>query len=841
MTRVTRVTGLISIVVASGAVYLQAVRTSAVTGTAGLESRVITVPLALRAARQAFAPATAEPAVAACRGALVGKFCVGCHNARLKTGGIVLEGLDPAGVGTHADVWEKVARKVRAGSMPPVGVPRPDDATFTAFVDTLEKDLDRASATNVNPGRRPSVHRLNRAEYRNAISDLLALDVDVHALLPGDDADRHGFDNMADVLTVSPSLVERYLSAARKIGRLALGRPVGLTGETLRVPRMLYQDVRMSEDLPFGSRGGLSVAYQFPTDGDYTLRIKLQTNLYDYIRGLARPHQLEVRVDGARVKTFTVGGEFADNRPPASFAGAMFGSKEWEKYAHDADKALETRFPVKAGSHIVGVSFAGDVPILEEGPLQPRQAGYPLAINERSEGNPYIEEVVISGPYDATAPSDTPSRRRLLVCRPRAAADEEQCARTIITTLVRRAYRRPATAEDVRAIYQFFEVGREAGGFESGVQAALERVLTDPEFIFRIENDPPNAAAGASYAITDLELASRLSFFLLSSIPDDALLDVASRGKLRKSATLRRQAHRLFVSPRARKALIDNFAGQWLELRNLPGALVDPDLFKDFDENVRNAFAQETELFLDDQLTGDHPIPELLDANYTFLNERLAKYYQIPNVYGDRFRKVSLPAGSSRRGLLGQGSILTVTSYPNRTSPVLRGKWVLTNLLGTPPNPPPADVPALKDKGDDGHPVSVRDRLAVHRKNPPCSTCHSVMDPLGFALENFSATGEWRTHDEGGTIVDASGALPGGSAFSGVEGLRGLLLSRREQFVRTVTEKLLAYAIGRPLEYYDMPAVRDITRQAAAREYRWSAVISGIVQSRPFQMRRSES
>jgi mono/diheme cytochrome c family protein len=669
-------------VVMGGAAYLQAVRMPVVS-PALTESRTTSVPTAARLAPAAtqIAGAPRETEVAERRGALIGTYCVGCHNARLKTGGLVLEGMSTADVSQHADVWEKVARKVRAGSMPPVGRPRPGEAAASAFVDTLERDLDRASTANLNPGRRPSVHRLNRAEYSNAIADLLALEVDVRTLLPGDDADQHGFDNMADVLTVSPSLLERYMGAARKITRLALGRPVGLTGDTFRVPRMLFQDGRMSEDLPFGSRGGFATAYNFPTDGEYALRVKLQTNLYSYIRGLARPHQLEVRVDGARVKVFTVGGEFTDQMAPASYAGAMFGSKEWEKYAHDADAGLETRFAVKAGRHVLGVSFAGDTPILQEGPLQPRQVGYPLAVNEMSEGNPSVEDVIISGPYHATAPSETPSRRRLFVCRPAGPADEARCARTIIATLLRRAYRRPVTDRDLDAILPFFEAGRHNGDFETGIQMALERVLADPEFLFRIENDPPDVPAGTPYPITNFELAARLSFFLWSSIPDDALLEAASRGQLREPAVLQRQAQRLLAAPRARKALVDNFAGQWLELRNLRGALVDPDLFKGFDENVRSAFARETELFLDEQLEGDHPIPELLDANYTFLNEMLAKYYQVPNVYGDRFRKVTLPPGSQRRGLLGQGSILTVTSYPNRTSPVLRGKWVLTNVL----------------------------------------------------------------------------------------------------------------------------------------------------------------
>jgi Protein of unknown function (DUF1592)/Protein of unknown function (DUF1588)/Protein of unknown function (DUF1585)/Protein of unknown function (DUF1587)/Protein of unknown function (DUF1595)/Planctomycete cytochrome C len=789
------------------------------------------------AAQGARAAQTAPP-----NGELLTKYCVTCHNQRLRTAGLALDQADLTTIAHDPALWEKVVRKLRTGAMPPSGRPRPEPAASTAFVTAVEAALDADAVANPNPGR-PVVHRLNRAEYANAIRDLLALDVDARALLPADDADEHGFDNIAEVLSVSPSLLDRYMAAAKKIARQALGRPVGGPAiQTYVVPRLLMQDTRLGDDLPFGSRGGIAVRHPFPVDGEYTIKIKLQTNLYDYIRGLGRPHRLEVRLDGTRVTQFVVGGEDKGKPAPASFAGAIFGSPEWEKYAHDADAALEARFAAKAGTRVVAVSFVGEPRPIAEGVLQPRQAGYPLAIDEMQNGDPAVENIAIGGPYTTAGPGDTPSRRQVLTCSPGPGVDERQCARSILTRLARRAFRRPVSDADADALLEFFDTGRRDEGFEAGIELGLQRLLVDPEFLFRVEHDPAGQAAPPVYRVTDIDLASRLSFFLWSSIPDDELLDTATRGRLSQPAVLERETRRLLADARARRALVDNFGGQWLELRNIRVHTPDPDTFGEFDENLREALRRETELFLDSQLAEDRSVVDLLTADYTFLNERLARHYGIPGVYGERFRRVTLgPGHQERRGLLGQASLLTVTSYPTRTSPVLRGKWVLGNLLGAPPPPPPPDVPALKEKDANGRVVSVRERLEEHRRNPVCASCHAQMDPLGFALENFDANGRWRTAGEGGTNIDASGQLVDGSTFDGPAGLRAILLARREQFVTNVAEQLLRYALGRRLEAYDQPAVRRIVREAAARDYRWSALIRGIVTSVPFQMRRSDS
>ena len=766
--------------------------------------------------------------------ALLDRYCVTCHNQRLKTGGLSLDSVDPANLTEHAEIWEKVVRKLRAGTMPPIGRPRPEKPAVASLISSLETGLDRAAAAKPNPGRAP-LHRLNRTEYGNAIRDLLALEIDVRALLPADDTDEHGFDNVAEVLTVSPALMERYLFAARKISRTALGYPTGPGVELYQLPRMLTQDDRLSDELPFGSRGGAAVRHYFPADAEYKFKIKLKSNLYDYILGLGRPQPLDVRVDGALVKRFTVGGREDLNPPPPSFSGAMRGNTLFETYAHDADAGLEVSVPVKAGMRTVGVFFTRQS-WEGEGVLQPVQTGYPLAVNEQYDGLAGIDSIAIDGPFKITGPGDTPSRRQILLCTPRGGG-EDACARRILSTIARRAYRRPVADDDVKTLVEFYREGRKGGTFESGIQFALERILIDPDFLFRAERDPSGVKAGATYRLTDLELASRLSFFLWSSVPDDELLDQAARGRLKDPAVLSAQVRRMMTDARA-EAMVDNFAGQWLVLRNIRDAAPDPDLFPDFDENLREAFQRETELFIESQIRDDKSVPELLTANYTFLNERLARHYGIAGVRGTRFRRV--PLSGDRGGLLGHGSLLTVTSYPNRTSPVLRGKWLLENILGTPPPPPPPDVPALKDKGENGRPQSVRERLEDHRRNPTCAACHAQMDPLGFALDHFDAVGKWREADAG-TAVDASGTLPDGSTFKGLDGLRTLLDSRREQFVATVTEKLLAYALGRGLEAYDMPAVRKIVRDAASDSHRWSSIVLGIVDSVPFRMRNAES
>jgi mono/diheme cytochrome c family protein len=780
------------------------------------------------------APPQTAAATAAPDRALLDRYCITCHNARLRTGGLSLDDADLKAVGTHAETWEKVLRKIRAGQMPPVSRPRPEAAASAAFTTALAGALERAADASPNPGR-PTIHRLNRTEYANSIRDLLALEVDGRALLPADDTDAHGFDNNADVLTVSPLLAARYLSAARKISRLAVGHASATTIQTYRLPRQFVQDERSSERLPFGSRGGTAIEHYFPQDGEYVVKIRLQTNNYEYIKGLADSHDLEVRLDRQRVKVFPIGG-MKEGAAPASWGGTLYGSTEWEKYALQMHNDLNVRVPVKAGRHELGISFVRKAWEPDE-VLQPRQGGWPLSSDEMFDSNPGVDTVIVEGPYQPAAQSDTPSRRRIFTCQPRGKSDES-CARSIVSTIAHRAYRRPLTEKDNLELLGFYRDGSREGGFEAGIQRALERILVSPDFLFRIEQDPDAAPASKVYRLSDVELASRLSFFLWSSMPDDELLTAAERGRLKDPAVLERQARRMLADPRA-KALVDNFAGQWLVLRNIRNVSPDADLFPNFDENLRDDFLQETSLFFESQLKDDRSVVELLSANYTFLNERLARHYEIPNVYGTRFRRVSL-ADSRRGGLLGQGSLLTVTSYPNRTSPVLRGKWLLETILGTPPPPPPPDVPALQERGEGGKLASVRERLEAHRNNPACSGCHSVMDPLGFALENFDPIGRWRTEDAG-TPVDASGALPSGAKFEGVAGLRELLLQQREQFAANVTEKLMAYALGRGIEYYDLPSVRRIARSAAPDDYRWSSIILGIIKSAPFSMRRSES
>ncbi len=775
----------------------------------------------------------------------VGRYCVTCHNDRLRTAELSLDGLDLSEVGAHAEVWEKVVAKLRTRTMPPAGRPRPDLDTYDTLAGWLESEIDRYAVDHPEPGRTEAFHRLNRVEYANAIRDLLAFDVDVNALLPADDIDQHGFDNMADVLTVSPALMERYLSAARKIGRLALGEePLGPGTETYRVNILNVQDDRMGDDLPFGSRGGIGVWHYFPVDGEYDLAIVLHRNYVNYVRGMGSRHELEVRLDGEWVRTFTFGGEEPDvTQAPASYGGNQFGDPEWEEYMLFADANMRVRFLATAGPHVVSVAFVRRF-TEPEGVLQPRQSIFAVAVNEMRDGNAAVDQIAIGGPYVSRGPGDTPSRRAIFACQPAssAAADEESCAREILSSLARRAYRRPVEADDVATLMDFYRMGRSDTSFDGGIQFALERLLISPDFLFRVERDPVDSAPATAYALSDLEVASRLSYFLWSSGPDDELLDLAERGRLNDPAVLERQATRMLADPRA-TALVRNFAGQWLYLRNLRGVVPDALVFPEFDENLRDAFRQETELFVESLIREDRSVLDLLGADYTFVNERLAKHYGIPRVYGAHFRRVSLDSTMAERrgGIFGHGSLLTVTSYPNRTSPVLRGKWVLTNVLGTPPPPPPADVPDLPDRGEDGEAATVRDRLARHRESPACSVCHAPMDPLGLALENYDAVGKWRTTGEADLPIDASGNLPDGTAFDGPVGLRTLLLERREQFIGTFTEKLLAYALGRGPEYYDRPTVRAITRAAASDNYRWSSIIVGIVQSTPFRMRRSES
>lgn len=775
----------------------------------------------------------------------VRRYCVTCHNDRLRTAEFSLDGVDLSDLGGHAEQWEKVINKFRTRTMPPVGRPRPDIETYDVLASWLESELDQYAADRPNPGRTEAFHRLNRAEYANAIRDLLVIDVDVNELLPADDIDQYGFDNMADVLTVSPALMDRYLSAARKIGRLALGEePLGPATETYSVNILNVQDDRMGDDVPFGSRGGLGIRHYFPVDGEYDLAVTLHRNYVNYVRGMGSRHELEVRLDGDLVRSFTFGGEEPDvTQAPASYGGNQFGDPEWEEYMLYADANMRVRFPATAGPHVVSVTFVRRF-TEPEGVLQPRQSSFAVAVNEMRDGNAAVDKVAVGGPYESHGPGDTPSRRAIFSCQPatNSNSDEERCAQEILSGLARRAYRRPLEEFDVSTLMNFYRMGRSGAGFDAGIQLALERLLISPDFLFRVERDPIDSDPGTIYALTDLEIASRLSYFLWSSGPDDELLALAERSRLNDPAILEQQVMRMLADPRA-TALVQNFAGQWLYLRNLRGAVPDPLVFPEFDENLREAFAKETEMFVESLLREDTSVLDLLGADYTFVNERLARHYGIQGIYGSHFRRVSLdPDMAERRGgIFGHGSLLTVTSYPNRTSPVLRGKWVLTNILGTPPPAPPADIPDLPDRGENGEAATVRDRLARHRESPACSVCHAPMDPLGLALENYNAVGQWRTTGEAELPIDSSGNLPDGTVFEGPTGLRTLLLERRDQFVGTFTEKLLAYALGRGPEYYDRPTVRAITRAAASDNYRWSSIIVGIVQSTPFRMRRSES
>ena len=764
--------------------------------------------------------------------AVLDQYCVTCHNDRARTAGLLLDQADVENVDQGPEVWEKVLKKLRAGAMPPAGMPRPDQATYDSFATYLETALDRAAAAHPDPGR-PVLHRLNRVEYTNAVRDLLAVDIDGNTLLPADDS-RYGFDNIGEVLTVSPLLMERYMAAAGKISRLAIGEVDVLpVFETYNVPKYYVQDDCMDENLPLGSRGGIAVRHHFPLDGEYIIKVRLAKNSRDYIRGLGEPHHLDVRLDGVRVKRFTIGGE-KHGRSAGIFSSAAMGDPKQETYERTADEILEARFPASAGPRMVGVAFIKETSV-PEGPRLPRMTQYDLL--QYKGGAPGVGTISIGGPYNAKGMTETPSRRKIFVCRPDTVEQEEPCAREILSTLARRAYRRPLIEEDVETLLGFYKTGVNKGGFEEGIRRALARILVGPEFLFRIEFDPENVAPDTPDPISDLELASRLSFFLWSSIPDVQLLDLAERGKLKDPVILEQEVRRLLGDWRS-KALVINFGGQWLQLRVLRSVSPDPENFPYFDDNLREAFRQETELFLESLLREDRSILDLLNADHTFVNERLARHYGIPDIYGSHFRRVEL-IQEQRRGLLGKGSILTVTSYGNRTSPVLRGKWVLENILGTPPPPPPPNIPSLVESDRDGKALSMREAMEQHRANPVCATCHNVMDPLGFAMENFDGTGTWRTIDADAPI-DPSGKLPDGTPFQGpVELQRVLIESKSEEFVNTVTEKLLTYALGRGVESYDAPAIRGIIREAAPDDYRWSSLILGIVKSTPFQMRRS--
>ena len=775
-------------------------------------------------------PAAAAEATATEVAEALDRYCAACHNDRivngrdtapsmlvsqLRTAGLAVDTLDVERVGQDADAWERVIRKLESRTMPPPGRPRPDDATYDGMVTWLEAELDRAAAASPNPGRRPALHRLSRTEYQNAVRDLLALDhlpkeFDVTTLLPADNA-TSGFDNLAELLFVSPATLERYLAAARKISRLAVGdTTMPPIVDRYQLDRDLIQDGHL-DGLPLGTRGGAVIRSHLPADGEYVVTVEFAAAARD-------EHAVEVSVDGERVELFTIGG-----RPLVRGASGVF--------VFEAEPPVDVRVPLRAGPREVAVAFLEKTGANHESLVR--------ASRRAQRREPAVATVTISGPYGVDGSGDTPSRRRIFTCTPAGDAGAEPCAREILSTLASRAYRRPVTGDDLDVLMPFYADGAAAGGFERGIQQGLERLLVSPEFLFRIERDPADASPGDSYRVSDLELASRLSFFLWSSIPDDRLLERALAGELRDPAVLEAEVRRMLADERAR-ALTDNFAEQWLYLRDVETKEPDPAFFPEFDENLRQAFSRETELFIDSILRSGGPVTDLLTADYTFVNERLAKHYGIPHVYGSHFRRVSL-AGTERRGLLGQGGILTLTSYATRTSPVLRGKWILENLMAAPPPPPPPDIPALAETADDGAALSMRAAMERHRANPACASCHAQMDPLGFALENFDAIGRWRDRGESNEAIDASGVLPDGSAFEGPAGMRAALLRDERRFVATITEKLLTYALGRNVESFDMPAVRAIVRDAAADDYSFASIVVGIAESIPFQMRLAPS
>ena len=753
------------------------------------------------------------------------RYCVTCHNDRMKTAGLTLDGLDVAHPATDSPVWEKVIQRLRSRTMPPARSPRPDEATYDAIAGWLESELDRAALAQPNPAR-PLLHRMNRAEYRNAVRDLLALDVDVSAL-PADDA-THGFDNIADALGTSPLLLESYVTVARKISRLALGSPGAPAVTTsYATAEDLTQDYHLRE-LPLGTRGGVRVEEYLPVDAEYEIRVRLRRTAGGTIRGIGEEHRLELTLDGKQIGLFPVGGKDA-YRPVV--ANEQNPGQTVSK-AFTADEQMRVRMRIPAGPHTIVAAFVGKPPVLSEQLTKPFLRSY-VSANSQTE-LPDVDRVMITGPFDAVRASETPSRARILTCQPRVPADERSCAEAILGRLGKQAYRRPLQAAELTRIMSFYDDERRQGDFEGGIELALRFILTSPQFIFRLEAEPKELAAGAVYALSDLDLASRLSFFLWSSIPDEPLLTAASRGELGQPAGLDRQVRRMLADPRA-DAMVENFAGQWLYLRNLTGTRPDPPTFPDFDDNLRQSLRQETELFFSSVMKEDRSVLDLLTADYTFLNERLARHYGIPGIYGDRFRRVPV-TDERRRGLLGHASVLTVTSYATRTSPVLRGKWILENLLGTPPPPPPPNVPDLEDTGSTEG-LSVRERLVKHRANPACAVCHARMDPYGFGLENFDAVGRWRASEGDGKAIDASATLPDGTSFDGPSELRRAILQRPEEFIKTFTRKLLTYAVGRGLESTDEPTVRRIVNQAARDTYRFSAIIAGIATSDPFRLK----
>jgi hypothetical protein len=821
-------------------------------------------------------PSHEQPALSS--KSFVDTYCATCHNQRLKTGGLTLDTLDIDNVGAHAAEWEKVVVKLRAGLMPPAGVRRPSQTVIDEFTASLEAALDRAAAVNPNPGRTEPLHRLNRAEYQNAVRDLLGIEVDASNWLPTDEIS-YGFDNIAGVLKLSPLLAERYLNAAQKISRLALGTPAPPNGDLYRVPDQLDQDVRL-EGMPVGTRGGTRVDYLAPRDGEYDIKVRVGRGIDSDIPHFIGEQNLEISVDGERVHVFTLPatpgedlnierqvarapGTGPERRPRAVDANGDPIPDEVALARRKLDDDWVIRVPITAGLHEIRATFLMKTNAVSEGFRKPFLKPYigrgPTDNRETREGAA-LREMEIMGPINPGGSASSPSYQRVFVCRPAKATDEAACAKTILSKLARRAYRRPVTDADMSVLLNFYNEGRASGTFETGVELALQRILVSPSFLFRTEFEPdvvsgfsrtpaPGVVSGFSrtssnstiYRISDLSLASRLSFFLWSSIPDEELLDLAEKGKLREPAILAQQTKRMLADPRS-QAFTTNFAGQWLSLRRLKDIVPDPFLYPDYGDTLALSLQKEAELFFDSIVREDRPLRDLLDADYTFVNERLARHYGIANVKGINFQRVTLAADSPRRGLLGKGAVLTVTSLPNRTSPVVRGKWVLQTILGAPPPEPPPDVPSLQENGEKVTKVrTLRERLEQHRSGAICASCHKLMDPIGFALESFDAVGKYRMFDENYAPIDNSGDYADGSTIDGLPGLRNVLIARSAQVNANVTKTLMTYALGRGVEYYDAPAVRAILRDAAAQNYRFSSIVLGIVTSAPFQMRRSDS
>jgi len=755
---------------------------------------------------------TPAPTAAATHRDTLQLYCVGCHSGPTPFAGLNLEPLNFANLEDHGEIWEKLIRKLRGRQMPPAGMPRPEEATYEALIKFIESGRDQLALVKPNPGR-ATLHRLNRTEYANVIRDLLPLEIDVTELLPADDIG-YGFDNIGDVLSVSPLLMERYLAVAGKVARQAIGDTTMATNyQTYNVPRGLKQYDRTSDSAPVGSRGGAIVRHRFPLDAEYEISVTLQRDRLDEIVGLLdQERKLDLRLDDQRLGLFTITG---DEKGVTLGAGTA------------ADAHLKVRLPVKAGTREIAATFLKDT-MLQEGIIERVRDDQ---VKTHFDG---VGTITVAGPYKVQGPGVTPSREKIFTCRP-ARGEEEACAEKIVSNIAHHAYRRPVADREMAQLMGLYRQGAQANGFESGVRLALQKILVSPAFIFRAEYDEPGVAPGSVHKVSDLELASRLSFFLWSSIPDDQLLATAESGKLSDKAVMAAQVKRMLADPRSSE-LVKNFAGQYLFLRNIERISPDPGSLPNFDENLRQALAKETELLVDSTLREDRSVADLLKTDYTFLNERLAEHYGIKGIYGNEFRRVTL-TDPNRHGLLGHASILTVTSYPNRTAPTIRGKWVLLQILGTPPPPPPPNVPSLKNDETTRN-LTMRERMELHRSNPTCAACHRMMDPIGFALENFDGLGQWRSTMGGKDTIDSSGVLPDGTKFDGPAGLREVLLTKQDMFVENFTEQLLTYALGRGVEEYDRPVLRQITREAASESHRWSSIILGIVNSTPFQMRR---